>query len=151
MIKNSIYSSSPQVFTALIENPEGLVMFTKKLDDWESSLAWSQGMTDEGHAYKITDSDTKRILASARKLKGEFVSYEIPAEKEPELTMVGAAPLISKGVKTELEHRDLIVKFLTGAGQEVTEAKIMSIAAEIARVHEKEDPHYYEKLERVGL
>jgi hypothetical protein len=151
MRQNSFYSDS-QVFTSLVENAEGVVQFTKKFNDFESAKAWAIGMTsDEACAYKVTDTETKRVLDSGRRMSGEIVPYSVEPEKEAPITLPGAAPILSKGVESELEHRDLIVKMLTEAGEEATEAKIISIAAEIARVHEKENPEYYDKLERVGL
>lgn len=152
MRKNSVYLSSPAIYTAIIENPEGVELFTKKLDDYENAKSWAVGMcSDEGHGYKITDSDTKRVLESGRRMGGQIVPYDVSAKEDKPLTISGASALLPIGVKTELEHRELIVKLLTEAGYEATEEKIISIAAEIARVHEQEDPEYYQKLERAGL
>lgn len=134
MNKNSIYLSAPEVYTAIIENKDGQVMFTKKMNEFSNALEWCKGMarTEEGFAYKLTDTDTKKVLASGRHVNGEIGEYE-------------------KGINVELEHRDLIIEMLTKAGQEPTEEKIKAIAREIASVHIKEDPQYYEKLEKVGL
>ena len=151
-MKNSVYTSSPAIYCGTIEDKSGVAQFTKNFDTFQNACDWCVGMTsDEGYAFKVSDIDTKRILKSGRNLKGEIVPYDVPAETEKPLTIVGAAPIVPKGIEKELEHRDLIVKMLTEAGQEATEAKIMSIAEEIARVHEKENPHYYDIAERVGL
>lgn len=152
MRKNSVYLSSPAIYTAIIENPEGVELFTKKLDQYENAKSWAIGMcSDEGHAFKITDSDTKRVLESGRRMGGEIVPYDVSVKEVKPIQIPFADSGLPKGVKVELEHRDLIVKMLTEAGHEATEEKIISIAAEIARVHEQEHPDYYEKLERAGL
>ena len=141
-MKNSVYTSSPAIYSAVIEDGASVAMFTKNFDTFQNAKDWCYGMTsDEGFAFKIMDLDTKRVLESGRNLKGEIVPYDIPSEPEKPLL----APIVPIGVQKELEHRELIVKLLTDAGQEATEEKIIAIAAEIAKVHEKEDPHYYER------
>ena len=132
MRKNSLYTSAPEVYTALIENKEGVVQFTKKLDDYDNALSWCQSMamSEDGYAYKLTDTDTKRVLSSGRNINGSMEEYE-------------------KGTKVELEHIELIKKMLIEAGKVPTEEKVAAIAREIAKVHIEEDPNYYEKLEKM--
>jgi len=150
MRKNSVYLSSPAIYEAAIEDESGSPQFTKRFDQFQNALDWCMGMCqEEGYAFKLSDIDTKKVLESGRFMKGEFVPYCISPEEKKSPLIDGMTPPIDKGVKTELEHRDLIVKMLTEAGKEATEEKILAIAAEIAKVHEEEDPQYYEKLERM--
>ena len=151
MRKNSIYLSAPEVFTATIEDCSGTIQHTKKLNDFSTAEDWSIGMVKdcEGHAFKIMDTDTKKVLKSGRSIMGQILPYDVPA---PALeTMAPAQAEMYKGTEVELEHRVLITEMLTLAGYIPTESKIKAIAREIARVHVEEDPRYYEKLERVGL
>ena len=99
-------------------------------DEYQNAVSWCEGMAKSapGLTFKLFDNQTKVELLNG------------PQMTEAEL-----------GVKKELEHRDLIVEMLTKAGKEPDEEKIKRIAFEIARVHVKEDPQYYEKLEKVGL
>lgn len=152
MRKNSVYLSSPAIYEAAIEDCGGVAQFTKKFDQFQNAFDWCVGMCkEEGYAFKLSDIDTKKVLESGRFMKGAIVPYEIEAEKPEPVSIDGMNPVIDKGIKTELEHRDLIVKMLTEAGKEATEEKILAIAEEIAKVHTKEDPQYYEKLERMEV
>jgi len=122
------------MYSVEIENAGGVVMYSRKFNTFQDATDWSRAMalSEEGFAYKLYDTDTKRVLDSGRNIKSELTEYQ-------------------KGINVELEHRDLITKMLIEAGQEVTEEKVKAIAREIARAHIEEDPSYYEKLEKVGL
>lgn len=134
MVKNSLYTSQPEIYTAIIKNKDGVEMFSKKLDIYDNALSWCKGMalSEHGFSYELTDTGTKRVLSSGKNNNG-------------------AIEELKTGINVELEHRELIKKMLLEAGQEPTEEKIRNIAAEIARVHIKEDPAYYEKLDKAGL
>lgn len=151
MIKNSIYLSAPEVFTATIEDCSGTIQHTKKLNDFQTAQDWSIGMIkdNEGHAFKVMDTDTKKVLSSGRFIMGQVMPYEAKSVPVESLSPVQAE--MSKGTEVELEHRTLITEMLVLAGYIPTESKIKAVAREIARVHVDEDPSYYEKLERVGL
>ena len=151
MKKNSIYLSAPEVFTATIEDCSGTIQHTKKLNDYQTAYDWCMGMVkdNDGHAFKVLDTDTKKVLVSGRFSMGQYIPYE---EKNAPLENV-PSPIVeeAKGTEVELEHRDLITKMLVLAGYIPTESKVRAVAREIARVHVVEDPQYYEKLEKVGL
>lgn len=134
MVKNSLYTSAPEVYTALIENSEGCLLFSKKLDIYDNALSWCKGMalSENGLVFKLTDTSTKKVLASGVNNNGKIEE-------------------LKKGIEVELEHYELIKRMLLEAGKEPTEDKIRAIAAEIARVHIEESPDYYEKLKKVGL
>ncbi len=52
---------------------------------------------------------------------------------------------LSKGIKTELEHKSLIKKFFMKG------VKPQQLAKEIAKDHLKEDKNYYTKLKKAKL
>ena len=56
---------------------------------------------------------------------------------------------LEKGITVELEHRELIVTILKKAGEDANEDQVRQVAALIAKVHLKEDPDYYDKLEKM--
>ena len=128
MVKNSIYLSNAEIFKAEIYSSTGSILYTKNFDDHQNAISWCEGMARSSKrlTYKLFDNQTNVELASG------------PEMSEEEM-----------GIKTELEHRDLVIKMLIDAGQEPTEEKIKSILKEIVRVHLEEDPQYYEKIEKV--
>ena len=138
MIKNSVYLSSPMIYAASIYGIDGVEQYTKKFDQFQNAFDWCKGMSSNGESFKITDIDTKKVLKEGSFKGDEFI--ENPEKSD-----------FQKGIVVELEHKDLIEKMLREAGRPVTKSAILSIAAEIARVHEKEDPNYYAKLEKTGL
>lgn len=138
-IKNSIYLSSPEVFTVNVLDESGKELFTKKIDDYHNALGWGEGMIrrSPNFSYQVLDTDTKNLLVHCKNVNGEVVELKEDASEE--------------GTLHELEHRELITKMLIEAGKIPTEDAILRIAAEIAQVHEEEDKNYYPKLERLGL
>lgn len=139
--KKRMFNSDDDAFTCEIEDGNGVVLYTKKLSDFDSARGWCFGMvrdTKDG-AFRILDTSLNKCLFDYRRINGEIADYN-----QSELKI---------GTEVEMEHREIISALLVQAYPDLSgdalENKIMLVAKEIARVHIKEDPEYYTKLKKI--